>query len=110
MRAGGKVIAAKNCTIENVVAKDGGLSFSRLDAALPFFPMEADKILPYAPILEELNDYHIQVTGLAIGKYEVRIAGTKVTQLTSEELSAGANIASAVLAAGPIADQVKVGT
>lgn len=104
--AGGKVIAAKNCTIENVVAKDGGLSFSRLDAALPFFPMEADQILPYAPILEELNDYHIQVSGLAIGKYEVRIAGTKVTQLTSEELSAGANIASAVLAAGPIADQV----
>lgn len=105
--AGSKVVAAKNCTINNIVAKDGGLSFSRLDAALPFFPAEAGSILPYAQILEELNDYHLQVTGLASGTYELRIGGTKVTQLTAEELSAGKNIAAAVLAAGPVADQVK---
>ena len=105
--AAGKVIAVKNCTIDKIVAKDGSLSFSRLDAALPFFPAEATTILPYAPILEELNDYHVQVNGLAAGTYEVRIAGTKVTQLTAEELSSGTNIAAAVLAAGPIAAQVK---
>ncbi len=105
--AGSKVVVAKNCTIDNIVAKNGGLSFSRLDAALPFFPAEASTILPYAPILEELNDYRIQVNGLAAGMYEVRIAGTKVTQLTAEELSAGTNIAAAVLANGPIAAQVK---
>jgi len=105
--AGSQIVAAKNCTIDNIVAKDGGLSFSRMDAALPFFPAEAAAILPYAPILEELNDYHIQVNGLSAGKYEVRIAGIKVTQLTAEELSAGTNIAAAVLEAGPIAGQVK---
>lgn len=104
--AGSKVVAAKNCTIDSILAENGGVSFSRLDASLPFFPAEAGSILPYAPILEQLNDYHIQVHGLAAGMYEVRIAGTKVTQLTAEELSAGSNIAAAVLAVGPIATQV----
>lgn len=105
--AGSKVVDAKNCSIENVAAKDGGISFSRLDAALPFFPADAMSILPHAPILEELNDYHLKVTGLAAGAYEVRIGGTKVAQLTAEELAAGTNLATAALAAGPIADQVR---
>ena len=105
--AGSKVVAVKNCSIENVSAKDGGISFARLDAALPFFPADAMSILPYAPILEELNDYHLKVTGLAAGAYEVRIGGTKVGQVTAEELAAGTNLATAALMAGPIADQVK---
>ncbi len=103
----GKATAAKNCTIENVTAKDGGVSFSRLDAALPFFPKEAAPILPHAPILEELNNYHLKVTGLAAGNYEVKVGGKKVADLTAEQLAAGANIAAGVLNEGPIADQVK---
>lgn len=103
---GSKVVAAKNCAIENVSAKDGGISFSRLDAALPFFPTDAMSILPHASILEELNDYHLQVTGLAAASYEVRIGGTKVAQLTAQQLSGGTNLAMPVLTAGPIADQV----
>jgi lysophospholipase L1-like esterase len=94
------------CTIETVSLKDGGLTFSRLDAALPFFPSDAAGILPYAPILEELNDYRLQVTGLAAGRYEVRIGGKTVSELTAEQLAGGVNLASAVLANGPIADQV----
>jgi lysophospholipase L1-like esterase len=105
--AGGKVVTAKNCTIENVSKKDGGLSFSRLDAALPFFPAEAAGILPHAPILEELNDYRLKITGLSPGKYELRIGGKKVAELTAEQLATGTNLASAVLANGPIADQAK---
>jgi len=105
--AGSKVVAAKNCVIENVSALDGGISFSRLDAALPFFPADAMSILPHAPILEELNDYHLRVTGLAAGAYEIRIGGTKVAQLTAEQLAAGTNLATAALSTGPIADQVK---
>ena len=105
--AGGKVVAVKNCTIENVVAKDGGISFSRHDAALPFFPADAMSILTHAPILEELNDYHLQVTGLTAGTYEVRIGGTKVAHVTAEQLADGTNLATAALTVGPIADQVK---
>ncbi|MEK6262587.1 MAG: SGNH/GDSL hydrolase family protein [Planctomycetota bacterium] len=105
--AGGKVVAAKNCTIENISKKDGGISFSRLDGALPFFPAEALGILPHAPILEELNDYRLQVAGLAAGKYEVRVGGKKIAELTAEQLAAGANLAAGALTDGPIADQAK---
>ena len=104
---GGKVVAAKNCTIENVVAKEGGVSFSRLDGALPFFPADAAPILPHAPILEELNDYRLKVTGLGRGTYEVRVGGKKIAELTHDQLAAGANLASAALTDGPIADQAK---
>jgi lysophospholipase L1-like esterase len=103
----GKSSAAHNCTIENVVKKDGGISFSRLDGALPFFPTEARKILASAPLLEDLSDYNLKVTGLAAGKYEVRIGGKKIAELTADQLAAGANLADAALAEGPIADQVK---
>ena len=105
--AGGKVVAAKHCSVDNVIAKDGGISFSRLDAALPFFPTDAMSILPHAPILEELNDYRLQVTGLAAGLYTVKIGGTNVAQVTAEQLAAGTNLAAAALTTGPIADQVK---
>lgn len=103
----GKVLAAKNCTIENVSKKDGGLSFSRLDAALPFFPAEAAGILPHAPILEELNDYRLKVTGLSAGRYEVRVGGKKIADTTADQLAAGINFAASALADGPIADQAK---
>ena len=105
--ASGKVVSAKNCTIENVSKKEGGVSFSRLDAALPFFPMDAVSIIPHAPILDELNDYRLKVSGLAAGKYEVRIGGKKIAELTAEQLAAGANVAQGALTDGPIADQAK---
>ena len=104
--AGKKVASATNCKVEGVATKDGGVSFSRLDAALPFFPAEAASILPHASLLEELNDYRLKVTGLAAGNYSVRIGGQQVAELTSEQLAAGANIAAGALATGPIAEQV----
>ena len=104
---GGKVVTAKNCTIENVAKKEGGLSFSRLDGALPFFPTDALSILPHAPILEELNDYRLKITGLGRGTYEVRVGGKKIAELTHDQLAAGANLATGALTDGPIADQAK---
>lgn len=104
---GGKVTAARNCTVTDVSAKDGGLCFTRLDNALPFFPADAASILPSSPIMDELNQYLLKVTGLPAGKYEVRVGGKKVTELTAEQLAAGQNLAAAVLAEGPIAEQVK---
>jgi lysophospholipase L1-like esterase len=105
--AGRKVIATSNCKVENVAANDGSLSFSRLDGALPFFPADAASILPWAGILEELNDYRLKVTGLAPGKYEVRVGGKTIAELTADQLAAGANLASGALKEGPIADQAK---
>jgi hypothetical protein len=100
-------VAAKNCSVSELVGKDGGISFTQLDQALPFFPPEAAPILKWAPILEELSDYRLKVSGLADGKYEVRLGGKKVAEYSAEELARGVNLAAAALKAGPIAEQVK---
>ena len=105
----GKVVEKKNCTIEGLkVDADGKITFQQKDNALPFFPEgDAKNILKWLPILEELNDYRLKVSGLKAGRYEIRLAGVKVADCSNDELSAGVNLAAAVLAAGPIADQVK---
>ncbi len=84
-----------------VTAKDGGISFQQADQSIPFFPPEAAPILKWAPILEELNDYSLKVTGLKDGKYAVVIGGKKVAEYSSEELAKGVNLASAVLLQNP---------
>ena len=106
--ASGKVIKTQNCKIDGVkVAADGKIEFKQLDAALPFFPAEAKPILQWAPILDELNDYRLKVTGLKPGQYEIRLGGIKVAEHSNTELNTGVNLAAAVLTTGPIADQVK---
>ena len=107
--ASGKVVEKKNCTIEGLkVDSDGKITFQQKDNALPFFPEgDAKNILKWLPILEELNDYRLKVSGLKADRYEIRLAGVKVADFSNDELSAGVNLAAAVLAAGPVADQVK---
>jgi lysophospholipase L1-like esterase len=104
-----KFLKAANCKVTDVtVAKDGhAVQFKREDAALPFFPDDAKSILPWSPILDELNDYRLRVTGLAAGRYEIRLDSKKIAERTAAELAAGTNLAAEALAAGPIADQVK---
>ena len=96
----------KNCKVTDVDTKNG-VRFKRLDQALPFFPEEAKSILKWTPLLDEMNDYGLQVKGLKSGKYEIRLGGKKVAEHTAAELAKGVNLAAAVLAAGPIAEQVK---
>ena len=103
----GKLQSATNCTVEDISLKNARLSFTRLDGALPFFPADAAGILPWAPILEELNDYRLKVTGLPVGMYAVQLDGARITEVTAEQLAAGTNLAAAALQTGPIADQVK---
>jgi hypothetical protein len=103
----GKVVSASNCTVEGLSASGGKVTFSRLDRALPFFPAQASSILAQTPILEDLNDYRLKVTGLPAGNYEVKVGGTKVADVTADQLAAGTNLAASVLAEGPIAAQVK---
>ena len=71
--AASKVVLAQNCAIDGLtVSADGKIEFQQTDRALPFFPEEAKSILAWAPILEELNDYRLKVTGLKEGRYDVR--------------------------------------
>lgn len=104
--AAGKLTAAQNCQVDQLTKSAQGITFSRTDAALPFFPPEARSILTSTPLLDELNVYTLKVTGLPAGKYSVRVGGQEIAQLTAEQLATGANLADGALTAGPIADQV----
>ena len=104
--AAGKVATSDNCKIDEVLVKDGGLKFQRLDQALPFFPAEAKSILKWAPILKELNEHGLKVSNLKAGQYDILLDGKKVAQDSDAELAAGVNLAAAVLETGPIAEQV----
>jgi len=104
-----KVVQSKNCKIEGLtVASDGKIAFQQKDDSLPFFPEgDVKNILQWVPILEQMNDYHLKVTGLKPGRYAVRLGAVRVADYSATELSAGVNLAEAVLTVGPIADQVK---
>jgi lysophospholipase L1-like esterase len=105
--AGTKATTAKACKLREVAVKDGGVSFEQLDDAIPFFPPEASGILKWSPILEQLNDYRLKVTGLKGDRYEVRLGGKKVAEYSAEELAKGVNLAPAALKDGPVAEQAR---
>ncbi|MEJ6644605.1 MAG: GDSL-type esterase/lipase family protein [Akkermansiaceae bacterium] len=104
-----KVALNRNCVIEDLkFGADGTIGFQQKDNALPFFPGgDAGNILKWVPILEQMNSYNLKATGLKEGSYEIRLGGVKVADHSAAELSAGVNLAAEVLAAGPIADQVR---
>jgi lysophospholipase L1-like esterase len=107
----GNAPKTKNCTVAQLGTKDGGVAWEQRDEALPFFPPEAMGILTWAPILTELNDYRLKVTGLKEGKYEVRLNNKPVASFGADELAKGVNLAPAVLGqkgqkANPILEQV----
>jgi hypothetical protein len=106
-------VRAENCKVFDLGAKQpegkafASARFQRQDRALPFFPEDAKSILKWAPLLDELNDYGLQVKGLKPGRYEVRLGGQKVAEHSAEELARGVNLADAALTAGPVADQIR---
>lgn len=105
--ASNTVVKNVNCAIDGLkVDAAGKVEFNQKDNALPFFPAGAQSILQWAPIMDELNDYRLRVTGLKAGQYEIRLGGKKVAEYSNVALNEGVNMASAVLAVGPIADQV----
>lgn len=99
------MVAVEACKIQNLQVADGAISFDRLDDALPM-PIEpaAEPVLKLAPILDDLNRYELQITGLAPGNYELSIDGESVGKATAEQLGQGWNLATA---AGPITKQAQ---
>ncbi len=95
---------ATNAKLSDVVASGGGVSFTRLDDALPL-PVQKDwlSMLPYTNNLDDLNRYSLTVTDLADGDYGVRIDGTEVAATTAAALAKGVNLGNAT--AGPLFEQ-----
>jgi lysophospholipase L1-like esterase len=103
-----EVVDARQCEItELATGINDAIEFTRLDAALPYFPEGAESILQWTPILDEMNDYRLKVTGLKPGKYEIRLGGAKVAECSEATLANGVNLAAAALKVGPVAAQIK---
>jgi lysophospholipase L1-like esterase len=103
--AAGKVLAAEGCRVANLKSNKGTVSFDRSDDALPM-PVDpkAEAALKLAPILQDLNRYELQVTGLPEGTYELSINGEPAGKVSSEDLAKGWNLATS---AGPITKQAQ---
>lgn len=101
----GNVAAAEQCAISNVKVADGGLTFDRLDEALPM-PIDprAQAALKLAPVLDDLSRYDLQVSGLAPGNYEVKMDGETVTHASNDKLAGGLNLSDLP---GPVTAQGK---
>jgi len=100
-----KVTAAEGCRVEHFKQAGGVVSFDRLDLALPM-PIDerAEAALKLAPIMEELNQFGLRVTGLAGGNYSLIIDGEPAGKASAEELAKGWNLANS---AGPITKQAR---
>ena len=103
--AGGKVVEAKGCKIENYKTDDGRIVFDRTDNALPFpMPDDARPVLPLSPTVLDLSQYTLKVAGLN-GKFDVKVNDIVIGSVTGDELAKGVNLTT--FAKGPIADQGK---
>jgi lysophospholipase L1-like esterase len=101
----GTVAAAEHCAISNVKVADSGLTFDRLDEALPMpIDVRAEPALKLAPVLDDLSRYELQVTGLAPGSYEVKIDGESVARVSQDKLAEGLNLSDLP---GPVTQQCR---
>lgn len=96
LKADGSVVAQEACKITESSAKDGVLTFTRLDDRTPW-PLiaaahDAAKLMP---AICDMTRYMLTVTGLPEGKYEIAMDGKPVATVTAAELAAGCNLCAA---------------
>ncbi len=102
-----KKATATQCLVENLKVADGTVSFDRLDEALPM-PIDprGEPAQKLAPVLEDLNRYEVQVSGLPPGSYEIKIDGEPATKADADQLAKGLNLATQAGAITKQAQQV----
>jgi lysophospholipase L1-like esterase len=101
-------VKATGCTVTDVKAGGGSVSFDRLDECLPFpIPDDARSVLVIAPEVLALSKYTLAVTNIGQGNYILKIDGNNCGQFTAAELAAGINLTAlpGVKGGNPIADQ-----
>jgi hypothetical protein len=93
IKSDGKVVEAKRCKITDVNAKDGKLSFTRLDERVPW-PIEptAKSAIDLLPETLKLTEYTLRVPGLPEGDYHVSIDGKPAATVSAKQLAEGWNI------------------
>jgi len=102
--ATGRAVSAVNATVLAVHKKPKGISFIRADRALPLWiPEAARSILPWASVVQDLNQYPLTVAGLPAGDYRLLIDDEPCGTASAAALSSGFNLAT--VTEGPIARQ-----
>ncbi len=95
--AGQRVVAAENTDVSGLAATEGGVSWTQLDRALPlplgFEDAETELAQKAGADLESLDREPLVVTGLASGRFELKIDGQSVGTFADAELAKGVNLA-----------------
>jgi lysophospholipase L1-like esterase len=106
--AAAKLTHAENTSV-GPIAKQGGLVWSQTDRALPF-PIDWNDRSKLAPLVMQSSDFldaldreTLKVTGLAPGRYILRIDTAEAGTFSNSELAEGINLAK--LAATPMMKQ-----
>lgn len=82
------------CKVDGLKVGREKVEFTRTDDALPmWFAPEVSAIYKYCPLIDELNNYKFKLTGSAPGKWKITVDGIDVGTFSSDELSAGVNLA-----------------
>jgi len=91
------VSSAEKSVVSDLAAKDGVLAWTQLDESLPLPLSYEDAAIDLAQKagadLESLDDQRLLVTGLAAGRYELKIDGQPVATFAADELARGVNLA-----------------
>lgn len=92
--ASGRALESINADVTAVTKRDGGVTFTVLEKALPF-PVDpaARSVLELLPIEKDLNQEILSVSGLAKGAYELKIDGVAVAKSSAEDFARGINFA-----------------
>lgn len=90
----GRAVESVNAEVTAVAKKDGGVSFTVLEKALPF-PIDpaAKTAMTVLPIEKDLNQEILSVRGLAAGNYELKIDSAAVGRYSAQDLERGINLA-----------------
>ena len=95
--SGDDLTVTADTNVSNLKAKDGVLSWTQLDNALPF-PLNLkdpliDLALRSSDFVRSLNMQPLEIKGLAAGEYTLSIDGDDVGNFTSDQFAAGVNLA-----------------
>ena len=93
LKADGTIVDSKRCKISEVSAKDGKLSFTRLDECGPWpIDPKAKAVIELMPAIADLSHYMLTISDFPAGQYAVTIEGKPAATLSEKELAAGWNM------------------
>ncbi len=102
----GTLTSSSRAAISNLTKTSDGVSFTRLDQALPMgYDERSLPMFKIMPQIYDLNKYMLTVTNLDPGYYEVYVDGRPSATVSSSELAAGWNMAK--MTHGPIFEQLE---